>query len=158
MVVFVFGNLYSQSSISGIISDENGSPLPYADIIVIGTNYGSSANDNGEYSINLPDNFVQGQNITLSAQFIGYIKSEKTIVLSSGEILENFTLEADVIGMDQVVVTGLGISKEKKAVGYSVQDVTAEELNMVPQSNIACLLYTSPSPRDRTRSRMPSSA
>ena len=39
--------------------------------------------------------------------------------------------------MDQVVVTGLGISKEKKAVGYSVQDVTAEELNMVAQSNIA---------------------
>ena len=62
MVVFVFGNLYSQSSISGIISDENGAPLPYADIIVIGTNYGSSSNDDGEYSISLPDNFVQGQN------------------------------------------------------------------------------------------------
>ena len=123
---FTFQNLFSQTSISGIISDETGAPLPYADIVIVGTNYGSSANDNGEYSISLPDNFVQGQTITLSAQFIGYIKSEKAIVLSSGESIENFTLEADVIGMDQVVVTGLGISKEKKAVGYSVQYVSAE--------------------------------
>jgi len=136
-MIFIFNILYAQTTISGKITDENASPLHYADIVLIGTNYGSSTDEDGFYLINLPESFVQGQKITLSAQFIGYIKAEQSIVLSSGEITENFTLEADIIGMDQVVVTGLGISKEKKALGYSVQDVSAEELNMVPQTNIA---------------------
>lgn len=56
--------------------------------------------------------------------------------MSSGYNNQNFVLEKDVLDVNEVVVTALGVSKEKKALGYSVQDVKSEKLTMVEQENV----------------------
>ena len=136
-IVFVVSGLSAQgTNIAGVVTSEDGTPLAYADILVVGSNYGTSTDDNGTYSLDLPASFSQGQSITLVAQFIGYNKSEATVTLSPGSLTQNFTLTEDVIGLEEVVVTAMGMTREKKALGYSVQDVGAEELTMVPQDNV----------------------
>ena len=136
-IVFVVSGLSAQgTNISGVVTSEDGTPLAYADVLVIGSNYGTSTGDDGAYSLDVPASFSQGQSVTLVVQYIGYKKSEATVTLSSGSLTQNFTLAEDVIGLEEVVVTALGITKEKKALGYSVQDVGAEELSMVQQDNV----------------------
>ena len=136
-VIFVVSGLSAQgTNISGVVTSEDGTPLAYADVLVVGSNYGTSTDDDGAYSLDVPASFSQGQSVTLVVQYIGYKKSEATVTLSSGSLTQNFTLAEDVIGLEEVVVTALGITKEKKALGYSVQDVGAEELSMVQQDNV----------------------
>lgn len=121
-IVFVVSGLSAQgTNISGVVTSEDGTPLAYADVLVVGSNYGTSTGDNGTYSLDLPASFSQGQSITLVAQFIGYKKSETTVTLSPGSLTQNFTLAEDVIGLEEVVVTALGMTREKKALGYSVR-------------------------------------
>src|SRR6185295_13165716 len=64
--------------ISGLITDNEGSPLPYASIIVKGTNKGTTANSSGRYSISLnPGRY------TLVAQYVGYAKAEKSFTVTN---------------------------------------------------------------------------
>ncbi|SVE01887.1 uncharacterized protein METZ01_LOCUS454741, partial [marine metagenome] len=97
-VVFVVSGLSAQgTNISGVVTSEDGTPLAYADVLVIGSNYGTSTDDNGAYSLDVPASFAQGQSVTLVVQYIGYKKSEATVTLSSGSLTQNFTLAEDVI-------------------------------------------------------------
>ena len=122
--------------ISGTVTTESGDPLSYANVTVVGTNVGTASSEDGTYTLDLPSNLNAGQSITLTAGYIGYKSSEASVTLESEGNTQNFSLEADVLGVEEVVVTALGISKSKKALGYSVQDVKSEELNMVEQDNV----------------------
>jgi TonB-dependent SusC/RagA subfamily outer membrane receptor len=53
-----------------------------------------------------------------------------------GRTVINGVMESDILGLDEVVVTALGISREKKALGYSVQDVTGDEIAKAKETNI----------------------
>ena len=121
--------------VSGVASNSERNTLPYTNVMVVGTNIGTASGEDGTYMITLPEEF-HGKSITLVAVHIGYKKSEATLTVSSEGNNQNFILEKDVIGAEAVVVTALGISREKKALGYSVQDVKSDELNMVEQDNI----------------------
>ena len=123
-------------SVSGTVTSDNGEPLAYANVTVVGTNVGTASSEDGSYILDLPSNFTAGQSVTLTAGYIGYKSSESELALSASGNTQNFSLEIDVIGAEAVVVTALGISKAKKALGYSVQDVQSDELNMVEQDNI----------------------
>ena len=128
----------SQTSgkISGTVTDEDGNLLKFTNITVIGTNVGTATKEDGSYVLVFGEDFSDGQSVTVVAQYIGFKKAEATVTLSKEGTTQNFTLEADVLGAEEVVVTALGISKEKKALGYSVQDLKSDELNMVEQDNI----------------------
>ena len=87
-VIFVVSGLSAQgTNISGVVTSEDGTPLAYADVLVIGSNYGTSTGDDGAYSLDVPASFSQGQSVTLVVQYIGYKKSEATVTLSSGTLL-----------------------------------------------------------------------
>ena len=122
--------------ISGTVTTESGDPLSYANVTVVGTNVGTASSEDGTYTLDLPSSLNAGESITLTAGYIGYKSSEASVTLESEGNTQNFSLEADVLGVEEVVVTALGISKSKKALGYSVQDVKSEELNMVEQDNV----------------------
>ena len=122
--------------ISGTVTTESGDPLSYANVTVVGTNVGTASSEDGTYTLDLPPSLNAGESITLTAGYIGYKSSEASVTLESEGNTQNFSLEADVLGVEEVVVTALGISKSKKALGYSVQDVKSEELNMVEQDNV----------------------
>ena len=115
-----------ERTISGIVSDETG-PLPGVTVLKKGTNSATETDFNGNYSINAKTGDI------LVFSFVGMKTSEQTVG-SSNSI--NVTLDGDNV-LDEVVVTALGIKKEKKALGYSVATVKAEEIEGKPNLDVA---------------------
>ena len=107
-----------QETISGKITDANTMPLPGASIVVKGMAVGTVTDFDGNFSINLPD----GKTV-LEITYLGYQPQEIDV---SGKQNVAITLEEDSAQLDAVVVTALGIKKEKKRLGYSVQEVEGE--------------------------------
>ena len=132
VVSYAWGSI----QVSGSVTNKDGEALPYANVSVLGLNVGTASSEDGTFSLTMPSEFKFGDSVVLKAGYIGYKSSEKTLVLDGPDNVLNFSLEADVLGVEEVVVTALGISKSKKALGYSVQDIKSDELNMVQQDNI----------------------
>ena len=82
----------------------------------------------GNYTINVPANGT-----VLTFKYLGYVTQEITIGTRT-EI--NVSLSSSAQTLEGVVVTALGITREKKALAYSAQTVTAEELNVNKQTNV----------------------
>lgn len=93
-----------------------------------GTVLGTVTDANGRYSLSVPQNVT-----TLVFTYIGMKKQEVEI---GGRTEINVILEADILGLDEVVVTAMGISREKKALGYTVQDIKGEDLVKASNPNL----------------------
>src|SRR5690606_29730302 len=83
----------------------------------------------GNYSIEVPAN---AQTIVFS--YLGY---EEQRVQISGRQVINITMQPELTALNEVVVTGLGIRKESKKLGYSVESVSVNELQQNRTTNIA---------------------
>lgn len=107
--------------ITGQVLDENGEPLIGATVTVKGTNKATSTDLDGNYTIE-----VTGDNPVLSVSYIGYRHEEKAV-----KGLDKVTLDMrpDSQELSEVVVTAFGIKRDKKMLGYAVQDVKSENLN-----------------------------
>ncbi len=112
-------------TISGAVSDETG-PLPGVTVLKKGTTTGTETNFDGNYTIKASTGDI------LVFRFIGMSTVEKTIG-SSNSI--NVTMSEDANVLDEVVVTALGISRDKKSLGYSTQKVSGEELTTNKSGN-----------------------
>src|SRR6185503_12244121 len=77
----------SAGDITGLVTDNNGKPLPYASISIKGTNKGATSNSVGKYSIHL----IPGE-YTLVCQYVGYGRSEKKVIVTSEDQVINFIL------------------------------------------------------------------
>ncbi len=85
--------------VSGLITDDKGNPLAYASVSIKGTTKGTTSNSSGRYSINLsPGKY------TLVCQYVGYGKSEKTITVTDGDEMVNFSLSIQELTLQEVVV------------------------------------------------------
>lgn len=118
------GSLLAQTKqISGkVTSADDGMPIPGASVVVKGTTNGT---------ITLPDGtfvLTATQNETLVFSFVGM----KTVeVLINENTAFNVALETETIGVEEVVVTAMGIRREKKALGYSVSEFKGEDFGNV---------------------------
>lgn len=104
--------------VTGKVIDEFDVPMPYVNVYVKGTKSGTLTDFDGNFSIKA----VKGQVLVFS--YIGYKSIEKPITDSSSI---SIALEPDTSELSEVVVTALGIKKEKKAIGYAVDAISAEE-------------------------------
>ncbi|HEY1025082.1 MAG TPA: SusC/RagA family TonB-linked outer membrane protein [Sphingobacteriaceae bacterium] len=111
-----------------VTASEDGSPLPGVSVMVKGTNTGTTTDVNGNYRITVPD-----ANATLVFRFIGYTAKELAV---GSQNTVNAVLERDSQQLSEVVVTALGISREKKALGYASQEINSEVLNRNRQTNL----------------------
>jgi TonB-linked SusC/RagA family outer membrane protein len=113
--------------ISGRITDETGQPVPLATVQQKGTKMAVSANENGNFSIE-----VSGKNPVLVVSSVNYDQREISIGNQSsyGIVLQNSGK------LSEVVVTALGIQRQKKSLGYSAQEVKGDELVASKQSSI----------------------
>lgn len=119
----------AQTTITGTVSSsEDNKGIPGATVLVKGTNVGLTTDMNGKYSIKVP---VDGKILQFS--FVGMKTTEVPI---GNQTVINVVLDPDVLDIEGVVVTALGISREKKSLGYSVQDVKGEELAKAKETNI----------------------
>ncbi|MBQ0787522.1 MAG: von Willebrand factor type A domain-containing protein [Oceanihabitans sp.] len=122
---FVFVLLFAmqlcaqEKTITGIVSEVNGLPLPGAAIIVRGTTIGTSTDFDGNYTIkaNIGD--------VLLFSYLGFSNEEKTVGKSN---TINVVLKPDS-RLDEVVVTAMGIRRERNVVGYASQSVRSESLS-----------------------------
>ncbi|RZT96549.1 TonB-linked SusC/RagA family outer membrane protein [Ancylomarina subtilis] len=113
--------------ISGTVtSADDGLGMPGVSVVVKGTTIGASTDIDGKYSLEASASDV------LVFSFVGMVTQEITV---GNKTVVNVVLETESIGMDEVVVTALGVTREKKALGYAVQEVGADDLNQVQQSD-----------------------
>ncbi|MFN0275496.1 MAG: SusC/RagA family TonB-linked outer membrane protein [Chitinophagales bacterium] len=102
--------------------------LPGATVVVKGTTIGTVTDIDGKYVLSVPEGSQ-----TLDFSFIGYKTKSESI---GGRSVINVGLDEDVLGLDEVVVTAIGIQKEKKALNYSTQEVEAELITSGKNSNV----------------------
>ncbi len=107
-------------TVTGKVSDSSGAPLIGVTIVIEGTTQGVITDFDGNYTIEVPSD----QSI-LDFSFVGYM-TEKVPVAGKTEI--NIVLTEDVMEMGEVVVTALGIKREKKTLTYSSQEVSGDEM------------------------------
>ena len=122
VLTFVFVN--AQNSVTGVVQDEEGFGLPGATII---------NQDNGETAVSDFDgNFsiLANDGNTLSVSFVGYAVKDVEAI-SGGMVIQ---LDSDNL-LDEIVVTSLGITREKKSLGYAVQTVGGDEVSDVRSMN-----------------------
>lgn len=106
--------------ISGKVTDENDQPLPGVNIIVKGTTVGTTSDALGSYSLDVTE-----EGAVLIFSFIGY-ETQEVSVNNRTEI--SVRMLPDVQSLGEVVVTAFGIEKEKKAIGFAVQELGKNDL------------------------------
>lgn len=128
-LVMYAGGLFAQHTVTGIVTtSEDGSAIPGVTIQVKGTTTGAITDLQGNYSISATD-----ANASLIFSYVGYESQEVEI---NGRTSIDIVLNPGFETLEEVVVTALGISKEKKALGYAVTEVAGDDLNQVKESNV----------------------
>ena len=115
-LLMAFQLSFAQKTVSGTVTDDNSVPLPGATVIVEGTSNGVTTDFDGNYSISASEGDV------LVVSFVGYSTGSATVGASS---TLNFSLSPSS-ALEEVVVTALGISRDKKSLGFAQQTVSGD--------------------------------
>ncbi|GLR19977.1 SusC/RagA family TonB-linked outer membrane protein [Portibacter lacus] len=116
-----------QLEITGtVISSDGNYGLPGVSIVVLSSGLGTISDGDGNFSINVEI----GEKLRFS--YIGY--TTQVVTVSQNKL--NIVLHPDVTKLDEVIVVGLGISRDKKALGYSIAEVEGQEVNTIPTTDI----------------------
>ena len=126
-----YGLLAQTQVISGTVTSsvEGEGAVTGASVVARGTTLGTITDATGKYSLSVPQNIN-----TLVFSYIGMKKLEVEI---AGRSVIDVVMEPDILGLDEVVVTALGISRERKALGYAVQDVGNEVIERAGNSDLS---------------------
>ena len=124
---FVVGAFAQTKTISGKVVDGNNQPIIGASVRVAGTTVGALTDENGKFSIKAASKDV------LDVSFVGY--TSQSLKVGANTVM-NVALRESGVMMNDVVVTAMGIKKEKKALGYSVSDLSSTELMKNKNTNI----------------------
>lgn len=110
------------STITGVVtSEEDGGPVVGASVLVEGNSLGAVTDIDGKFSISQ----VPGTAQTVRVSYIG-LQSQKLPILRNRPM--NIVLKADAALLDEVVVTAMGISRNKKALGYAASSIKGDEI------------------------------
>lgn len=131
LVLFCVGFALAQRTVTGTITDDGGEPLIGASILVKGTSSGTVTDIDGSYSVELPDGST-----TLVVSYTGFETRE--IKVGASNVLDITMSEG--VALDEVVVTGLGIRRDKKALGYAVTTLSSDALELRPEADVARVL------------------
>ena len=118
--------LAQEKTVTGTVTDQNGLPLPGVNIVVSGTNTGTQTDFDGNYAINAS----QGQ--TLLFTYLG--QQDVRMAVGARNVI-NVQMQEDAQALEEVVVTALGIQREKKSLGYATQEVQGDEVSTVKAAN-----------------------
>ncbi|MFA6944531.1 MAG: SusC/RagA family TonB-linked outer membrane protein [Pedobacter sp.] len=122
-------NSAAEIPIHGQVVDTNGETLPGVSIKIKGTMIGATTDMDGRFTINVPDN-----SSVLVFTYIGYQTQEITV---GSRTTLNVKLEAASTALTEVVITALGISREKKGLVSAVTEVKGSEFTQARENNIA---------------------
>lgn len=127
LILFASDGSAQQKTVNGSVKNaEDGTPLPAVTIQVKGTNIGTTTDPNGNFSIKAFDNQI------LVASAVGFAPLENRV---GNKNVINFNLTLTTGELEGVVVTALGIKRAEKALGYSAQQISGEDLNEARSNN-----------------------
>ena len=121
---------FAQKTVTGVVSDSDGLPLPGATVLVQGTTTGVTTDFDGNFSINV----AEGQILEFS--FVGY--ETAALAVGAGNVI-NVTLSLGT-QLEEVIVTSLGITREKRALGYAVSEVDNTQIENRASGDVARVL------------------
>ena len=128
LVLFSIGAMMAQRSVSGTVTDATGEALIGASVLVKGTTAGTVTDVDGRYEVSVPDGST-----VLVFSYTGFESQEVSLGASN---VVDVTL-SEGVALTEVVVTGLGIRKEKKALGYAVSTIGSADLELRPEADVA---------------------
>ncbi len=117
----------AQQKVTGNVTGDDGAGIPGVTILEKGTNNGTITDIDGNYSLS-----VSSEEVVLVFSFVGMTTIEEPL---NGRSEVNVTMSSDAIGLDEVVVTALGIRREAKKLGYSMTEVNGDEIAEVNTVN-----------------------
>jgi len=134
MLLFAFFSIIgmqinAQKTVTGTVNDDTGENLPGVSVLVKGTTVGAMTNADGTYSIDVPEGST-----TLMFSYMG-LKTQEVVI--SGDVVNVSLKASEDEGLEEVVVTALGIVREKREITYQTQKVSEEELTIVSHSKAA---------------------
>ncbi len=132
-VILIFSGLQvafaQQKTVTGkVTAKDDGSTLPGVTVVVKGTTIGTVTDVNGKYTLTVP-----AKHDVITFSFVGMKPQDVTI---GTQTTIDAVLETDVMNIEGVVVTAIGISRDSKALGYSVQEVGGDELQKTNNANV----------------------
>jgi TonB-linked SusC/RagA family outer membrane protein len=132
LLLFVFSGfsaLMAQTvTIKGTVtSADDGLPIPSVAVTVKGTTIGTLTDNDGKYSLAVPASTAE-----LTFNFVGMTQMTEAI---NGRTTINIAMVTEAKGLDEVVVTALGISRDKKSLGYAVQEVNGDNVSKTRETN-----------------------
>ncbi len=131
LMVFGVATALAQRTVSGTIVDSSGEPLIGANVIAKGTTIGTVTDFDGNYTLEVPAGISE-----LEISYTGYAGQDITL---GAESVINITL-SEGLELDEVVVTGLGIKREKKALGYAVTTIGQKDVALKPEADVGRIL------------------
>lgn len=114
------GATQTAEACTGTVTDSTGEPVIGASVLVLGTNLGAATDIDGNFSIR---GIKPGAKIKIAS-----VGCKPVEIVWDGKPI-NVTLQDDSKVLDEVVVTALGMKRDKKALGYAVTEVKGEDLN-----------------------------
>lgn len=128
MVIFCFLRVHAQTeTVTGKVKDESGNAVPGISVKVKGTSVGASTNASGSFTIKT------GNPSILVFSGIGYQSKE---VIYNGQSNLSVSLTEDQQNLSEIVVTALGVKREKRNLTYSSQEVKGEQLTQSKEPNL----------------------
>ncbi len=127
-----FSQLSAQNTVTGVVTDaKSGEALPGVSVVVGGTTNGKATDLQGRFSLDVEDENFKNGNLEFS--FLGYQK--QTIAIDSQNSVD-LAIKEDQELLDEVVVTAIGVKKDKRKIGYSVTEVGGDELRESRETNV----------------------
>ena len=122
-----FSGVMAQVKVSGTVTDPDGVSIPGVSVVQKGTTNGTTTDADGKYSIS-----VSSASADLQFSFVGMTTVSEAI---NGRSTINVKMAAESVGINEVVVTALGIQREKKTLTYASQQVSGAELRVAANDN-----------------------
>ncbi|MEO1012790.1 MAG: SusC/RagA family TonB-linked outer membrane protein, partial [Bacteroidota bacterium] len=119
--------LQNEYQITGTVTDQNGSPLPGASLVVVGTTTGTQSDFDGNFEITVPDGGV------LEVSYVGFTTQQFTITQDQNLQIQ---LQESSSSLDEVVVVGYG-TKSQRFVSGSISKVDVSQIENTPNTNVA---------------------
>ena len=127
---------YAQgTNISGQVTGTGGAPIVGASVSVPTLRVGGFTDDQGQYNFTVPAS-ANGTTVTVTARRLGFTPSSAQVVVSGAPVVQNFSLSAAATQLQGVVVTALGLTREKSRLGTAQQQINTQELNQTRAQNI----------------------
>ena len=123
------GIVTAQTQVRGTVVDESGQPVIGATIQIKGTSQGTVTDVDGRFNLSPPANG------TLVISYVGMRTQEVPV-----QPTVNVTLVSDTEVLEEVVVTAMGITRDRKALGYAVQDLKSEDLVRAANINLVSVM------------------